>query len=67
MIRADLAEVFGTRNAPVEAVHTWKRDGKLKQPFAVARADDTLSAFGGIWPTTDDPLRSKWRRRADVC
>ena len=50
MIPADLAEVFGTRNSLVEAIRTGKRDGKLKQPFAIARDDDALSAFGGIWP-----------------
>ena len=50
MIQADFPGVSGTRNAPTQATRTGKRDGKLKQPFAIARADDALSAFGGIWP-----------------
>ena len=53
MIPAGFAKVFGTRNTPVEAFHAWKRNGKLKQPFAIARADDAPSAFGGSWPKAE--------------
>ena len=40
---------------PAEAFYEWKRDGKLKQPFAIARADGAPLAFGGIWESWTDP------------
>ena len=40
---------------PAEAFYEWKRDGKLKQPFAIARADGARLAFGGIWESWTDP------------
>ena len=33
----------------------WKRDGKLKQPFAFARADGAPLALGGLWESWTDP------------
>ena len=40
---------------PADAFYEWKRDGKLKQPFAIARADGAPLAFGGIWESWTDP------------
>jgi len=40
---------------PAEAFYEWKRDGKLKQPFAIARVDAALLAFGGVWESWTDP------------
>ena len=40
---------------PAEAFYEWRRDGKLKQPFAIARADGVPLAFGGIWESWTDP------------
>jgi len=40
---------------PAEAFYEWKRDGKLKQPFAIARVDGSLLAFGGLWESWTDP------------
>ena len=40
---------------PADAFYEWKRDGKLKQPFAFARADGALLALGGIWESWTDP------------
>jgi putative SOS response-associated peptidase YedK len=41
---------------PADAFYEWKRDGKLKQPFAIARADGAPLAFGGIWESWTDPI-----------
>ena len=40
---------------PADAFYEWKRDGKLKQPFAIARVDGAPLAFGGIWESWTDP------------
>ena len=40
---------------PADAFYEWKRDGKLKQPFAIARMDGAPLAFGGIWESWTDP------------
>jgi len=40
---------------PAEAFYEWRRDGELKQPFAIARADGAPLAFGGIWESWTDP------------
>ena len=40
---------------PANAFYEWKRDGKLKQPFAIARADGTSLALAGIWESWTDP------------
>jgi putative SOS response-associated peptidase YedK len=40
---------------PANAFYEWKHDGKLKQPFAIARADGSPLAFGGIWESWTDP------------
>ena len=34
---------------PISAFYEWKRDGKAKQPFAIARADGTPLALAGLW------------------
>ncbi len=67
---------------PADAFYEWKRDGKLKQPFAIARADGAPLAFGGIWESWTDPatvtspgaspssLRTQtaqWRRSTTAC
>ena len=39
---------------PADAFYEWRRDGKLKQPFAIARADGAPLAFGGIWESWTD-------------
>jgi len=41
---------------PAEAFYEWKRDGKLKQPFAIARADGAPLALGGLWESWTDPV-----------
>ena len=40
---------------PADAFYEWRRDGKLKMPFAIARADGTPLAFGGLWESWTDP------------
>ena len=48
---------FATRRCivPADAFYEWKRDGQLKQPFAIGRTDSTLLALGGLWESWTDP------------
>ena len=47
---------------PAEAFYEWKRDGKLKQPFAIGRADGAPLAFGGLWESWTDPASGQVTR-----
>ncbi len=48
---------FATRRCivPADAFYEWKSNGKLKQPFAIARVDGAPLAFGGLWESWTDP------------
>ncbi len=39
---------------PANAFYVWKRDGALKQPYAVGLSDDGPMAFAGLWETQHD-------------
>ncbi|MEW5992554.1 MAG: SOS response-associated peptidase [Chloroflexota bacterium] len=48
---------------PVDSFYEWRRDGKVRQPFRVVRADGRPLALAGLWagwhdPETDEILRS---------
>ncbi len=56
--RADtIAELWSFRSSfkrrrcliPADGYYEWKTDGKLKTPFEVSMADDSLFCFAGIW------------------
>ena len=40
---------------PADAFYEWRRDGALKQPMAIARADGAPLALGGLWESWTDP------------
>jgi putative SOS response-associated peptidase YedK len=42
---------FQSRRAlvPADAFYEWRKDGKVRTPFAVARADGTPMAFAALW------------------
>jgi len=42
---------------PVEAFYEWRRDGRTRQPFAIARVDDEPLVLAGLW--------AGWRRPED--
>jgi putative SOS response-associated peptidase YedK len=48
---------------PVDSFYEWRREGKIRQPFRVARADGLPLALAGLWagwrdPETDEVVRS---------
>jgi putative SOS response-associated peptidase YedK len=45
---------------PFDAFYEWKKDGKARTPYAIARADRTLLAMAGLW----DVWRSSSRETA---
>ena len=56
----DFRGAFASRRCivPADAFYEWSKDGKLKQPFAIARADGAPLAFGGILESWTDPANS---------
>lgn len=40
---------------PVEAFYEWRRDGKLRRPHAIRRADGDVIALAGLWSGWRDP------------
>ncbi len=40
---------------PVDAFYEWQRDGKLRRPFAIRRADRDVLALAGLWTGWRDP------------
>ncbi len=40
---------------PADCFYEWQKlDEKYKQPFAIAREDDGMSAFAGLWESWKD-------------
>jgi putative SOS response-associated peptidase YedK len=40
---------------PVDAFYEWRRDGKLRRPFAIRRTDHDVLALAGLWTGWRDP------------
>jgi putative SOS response-associated peptidase YedK len=47
---------------PVEAFYEWRREGKLRLPFAIRRADGDVLALAGLWSGWRDPETEELRR-----
>jgi putative SOS response-associated peptidase YedK len=47
---------------PVDSFYEWRREGKLRQPFRVVRADGRPLALAGLWSGWRDPDTGEVRR-----
>lgn len=47
---------------PVDGFYEWKREGTLRQPYWVARADGRPLALAGLWASWKDPATDTIRR-----
>jgi putative SOS response-associated peptidase YedK len=48
------------------AFYEWVKQGKQKQPFAIARADDEPLAFAGLWENWLDKETGEWLRSVAI-
>jgi len=47
---------------PVDSFYEWRREGTLRQPFRIARADNRPLALAGLWSGWHDPRTDEIRR-----
>jgi putative SOS response-associated peptidase YedK len=47
---------------PVESFYEWRREGTIRQPYAIARADGRPITFAGLWDGWRDPSIDGVRR-----
>jgi putative SOS response-associated peptidase YedK len=47
---------------PVDAFYEWKREGTIRQPYAIARDDGRPLALAGLWAGWKDPATDTVRR-----
>ncbi len=47
---------------PVDGFYEWKREGTLRQPYRIARADGRPLALAGLWAGWKDPATEQVRR-----
>jgi putative SOS response-associated peptidase YedK len=47
---------------PVDSFYEWKRDGTIRQPYRVARADGRPLVLAGLWAGWHDPSSDAVRR-----
>lgn len=57
-------EAFKRRRCvvPVDAFYEWKREGSVRQPYAIAREDGRALAIAGLWAGWHDPEIDAVRR-----
>ena len=57
-------EAFRRRRClvPVDAFYEWKREGTIRQPYLVSRADGRPLALAGLWAGWHDPATDTVRR-----
>ena len=57
-------EAFKRRRCivPVDSFYEWKREGAIRQPYRVTRADGLPLALAGLWAGWRDPLTDQVRR-----
>ncbi len=47
---------------PVEAFYEWRREGTVRQPFAISRSDGRPLVLAGLWSGWRDPATESVRR-----
>lgn len=47
---------------PVDGFYEWKREGTLRQPYRISRADGRPLALAGLWAGWRDPATEQVRR-----
>jgi putative SOS response-associated peptidase YedK len=47
---------------PVEAFYEWRREGEIRQPYTIARADGRPLVLAGLWDGWRDPATDTVRR-----
>jgi putative SOS response-associated peptidase YedK len=47
---------------PVEAFYEWRREGEIRQPYTIARADGRPLVLAGLWDGWRDPATETVRR-----
>jgi putative SOS response-associated peptidase YedK len=51
---------------PVDSFYEWKREGGIRQPYRVARADGRPLVLAGLWAGWHDPLTETVRRTFSI-
>ncbi|MGQ4273578.1 SOS response-associated peptidase [Terrihabitans sp. B22-R8] len=51
---------------PIDGFYEWRREGKTKQPYAIALKDGTPMALAGLWENWKDPATGEWTRTFTV-
>jgi putative SOS response-associated peptidase YedK len=51
---------------PVDGFYEWRREGKVKQPYAVALKSGAPMALAGLWENWKDPSNGEWMRTVTV-
>ena len=49
-----------------DGFYEWKREGVLRQPFHITRADGAPFAFAGLWTGWRDPDTEEWMRSCTI-
>lgn len=47
---------------PVDSFYEWKREGTIRQPYRISRADGQPLALAGLWAGWKDPMTEQVRR-----
>jgi len=47
---------------PVDSFYEWKREGTVRQPYRIVRADERPMALAGVWAGWRDPATEQVRR-----
>jgi putative SOS response-associated peptidase YedK len=47
---------------PIESFYEWRREGSVRQPYAIARADGRPLVLAGLWSGWRDPTTDTVRR-----
>ena len=47
---------------PVESFYEWRREGTVRQPYTIGRADGRPLVLAGLWSGWRDPSRDQVRR-----
>lgn len=51
---------------PVDSFYEWRREGKIRQPFRILRADGRPLALAGLWSGWKDPTTDEIRRTFSI-